>query len=109
MCVVSMVGDHYHDKWGPMRPWDWDKPINPHPLFPPTISDPSWPPPAPVTREEFEQLRRDVLEMKKLLEKAAEYDRATGQPGCENEEKIALLKKVADLFGISIDIALSTK
>lgn len=94
MCVVSMVGDHYHDKFrryiAPEPMWRDFGPNQTRPLL-------------PVERSEFEQLKRDVAEMKELLKRAVEYDRVTGQPHCENEEKWALLKSVAEAVGISLD------
>lgn len=108
MCAVSFVGDHYGEKWSNPSPW-----FVPNPLaFPPTLPMPL---PAygngqpfvvthtPITREEFDALRADVLEMKALLIRAKEYDERTGQPHCEQEDKIALLKKVAEMVGISLE------
>lgn len=86
MCVVSMVGDHYTDKWVDHR----------------TVVIPSmWQP--NVSREEFEALKRDVDEMKALLKRAKEYDLRNGEPDCEMDDKIALLKKVAEMVGVSLD------
>ena len=61
MCVVSFVGDHYRDRW--TVPPGTAVPL-PVPYRPPLESP-------PVTREEFERLRADVLEMKELLRKAS--------------------------------------
>lgn len=86
MCVVSMIGDLYTDKWSNSSyPSIFDK-IN-------TGND---------TKEEFESLKKEVLEMKKLLEKALEYDKKNNEPHCEVEDKIAILKKVADLVGVNL-------
>ena len=63
MCAVSMIGDHYNDKW---RERDW---------FP---NVPTWPnqfpPPAPadlgVSKAEFDALKAEVAELKLLLQRA---------------------------------------
>jgi len=95
MCVVSMIGDHFHDKWKD------NQLVNPNPFQPITTTgtytfD-------LVTRSEFEALKKEVLEMKELLKRAVEYDKNNNQPHCEMDEKVALLKKVAELVGISLD------
>lgn len=82
MCVVSMVSDHYRDRWG--NP-DWN-PGRWHPR-------PDWAVgPTPdmetgPTQTEFNKLKREVEEMKELLKRAVKYDKETGQPHCEQDEK----------------------
>lgn len=90
MCVMSMVMDHYWDKW---RPPTW-------PYVPPLDTE-AWKlipvPPAPkITSEEVEEFRR-------LLERAREYDRQNNQPDCELAEKKERIKKLADQLGVKID------
>lgn len=93
MCTMSMIGDFYRDKWTqaavPM-------PGISYPYSPPLVAP-------PVTREEFNALRRDVLEMKELLKRAKEYDERNGEPNCEMDEKMEILRKVAKLVGVSLD------
>lgn len=91
MCVVSMVGDHYQDKWNPLNQQtggqiDWTDVLNPS-----------------VKKNEFEALKKEVEEMKKLLERALEYDKKNNEPHCEMEEKVELLKKVAKLVGVDLE------
>jgi len=108
MCVVSMIGDHYHDKW---KTWPL---IQPEPYQPiqPLIPDDNitkkkfdgyfknlQPPP---TRKEFEELKKEVEEMKKLLQRAVRYDEANNEPHCEMEEKVAVLKAVAKMVGVDL-------
>lgn len=114
MCVVSMIADHYEDKF---RREYWEKIFQPS-GFPLTGSNPFSDPipdsqepitdPLPsisenVTREEFEQLKKEVQEMKELLRKAKQYDERTNQPHCEKEEKIQLLRKIAELVGVDLN------
>jgi hypothetical protein len=100
MCVVSFVGDHYAEKWPKKFPQTFPTfPYDPAPksgelripIFTSTIS-----------REEFDALKVDVLEMKELLKKALKYDRDTHQPHCEKPEKIKLLKDVSEAVGVDI-------
>ncbi len=80
-----MVGDHFHDKWG-------QPPYNRiYTNFP------------EISRQEFEDLKKEVEEMKKLLIRAKEYDERTGQHDCEMEDKVETLKKIAKLVGVSLD------
>ena len=106
MCVYSLVGDHFRETI-PTRPyWPAVAPvIYPAPntagaaggtfVLQPLVPSPS--------REEFDALKRDVEDMKKLLVRAIEYDKRTGQPDCETEEKIAFLRRVAEFVGVDLD------
>ena len=94
MCVVSFVGDYYRDTFPKKDYWPVVQPfINPQ--IPITIVP-------EVTKAEFDALKKDVLEMKELLKKAKKYDEETGQPDCEMEEKVDLLKKIAKLVGVDL-------
>lgn len=83
MCVLSMVADFYDDKF---------KPYVENPLAIPMVS-----------REEFEALRKEVLDMKELLKKAKAYDEKNNEPNCEKEEKLKTLRKIAEAVGIDLD------
>ena len=92
MCLVSMVGDYYKDKWNQPHYQEQFAHID------------------QVSRQEFELLKKEVLEMKELIKKAVEYDKKNNEPHCENPEKVKLLKQIADLFGIELDLSsLETK
>ena len=85
-CVVSMVMDHYWEKWNP-PPY-----VVPHVPFP--VYVPPQPPiPTPAEIEEF----------KKLLERAREYDKKNNEPDCELQEKKDKLLKLAEELGVKID------
>ena len=88
MCVVSFVGDHFQQKW-------------PEPII-------TWYPPNP-TKEEFDALKKEVLEMKELLRKAKIYDEKNNEPNCEIEDKMEFLRKVAKLVNIDLDDVLKPK
>jgi hypothetical protein len=96
MCVVSMVMDHYREKWTPILPmpivptptqpypWLFSPPLDPRPAEPP-ISD------------------AEIREFRTLLERAREYDRRNGEPDCEADEKKAALLAIAEKLGLKID------
>lgn len=102
MCTVSMIMDHYGDKWRPLvpqiTPWH-QQPYVPDPkeaaeqaermrqLFAPK-------PPA-ITPEEIAEFRR-------LLDRAREYDKRNNEPDCELAEKRDALKVIAAALGIDI-------
>lgn len=90
MCVVSMIGDHYNKKFNEQ----WPDVVT----FPSTTSLP------PISREEFELLKADVAEMKELLKKAKIYDEENNQADCEMEEKLQLLRKIAEMVGVDLEI-----
>jgi len=56
----------------------------------------------PVTQEQFEQLRQEVLELKQLLLAAKAFDEKTGQHECSQEEKVELLRQVATMVGVDL-------
>jgi peptidoglycan hydrolase-like amidase len=57
---------------------------------------------AGVTRSEFETLKRDVEALKKLLEAARAEDIANGEPDCEMEDKVAIIKAIAKMVGVDL-------
>jgi hypothetical protein len=83
MCTVSMVMDHYWDKWQPYQPSNPFVPIGVVPL--PAIS-----------KEEIEEFRR-------LLERAREYDKRNNEPDCELAQKRERVKRLAEELGVKID------
>lgn len=99
MCVVSMVGDHYRDKWAPKFPDDGVPytPYNP------------WPAITPVSRQEFDDLKREVKEMIALLKRAKKYDEDNNEKDCEIADKMDFLRRVAKSVGIDFDKALENK
>lgn len=89
MCVVSMIMNHYSEKWGPTPPT-----VVPLPHI---ISPPSPPIKFPfITKEEIDEFRR-------LLERAREYDRRNNEPDCELEEKKRKVRELAEQLGVKID------
>jgi hypothetical protein len=97
MCVVSMIGDHYRDKWEP-----WVSPMNPNNPWTIYPANPL-PTELPISRQEFDELKREVAEMVALLKRAKKYDEDNGEPNCELDEKMAILRKVAELVGVDLD------
>lgn len=85
MCVVSMITDGWKDQF-------------PHrfPEFP------------NITRGEFEALKKEVEELKKLLLEAKKFDEITGQPNCEMEDKVKLLKEIAKVVGVDLKSVFNT-
>ena len=97
MCVVSMIMDHFNDKWNnpPYKPWiepnpqpwPWPLPqpyITPKPKIPGILSD------------------EEISEFRKLLERARKYDKEHHEPNCELESKKEKLKKLAKELGVDI-------
>lgn len=100
MCVTSAMGDHYNDKWK-----DYFKPIPslPASVFPNSGSINYAVNIQFATKQELYELRKEVLEMKEILKVAKLYDEKNNEPYCEMEAKVAMLKKVAELFGVSLE------
>lgn len=88
MCMVSNIGDAWAHKFPEKYPH-----FNP----PPVVI------PSGVSASEFEALKKEVKELKKLLEAAKKFDQSTGQPDCAMEEKVKLIKAIAKLVGVNLD------
>lgn len=88
MCVVSMISDGYLGNTFPQ----WPKMT----VYPSQITE-------YVSKRDFDKLQAEVQELKKLLLAAKEYDEKTGQPDCEQEEKVDLIKKIAKLVGVDME------
>ena len=89
MCVVSMVMDHYNDKFKERYNQYYTYPV----YIDPNIY---------VKKEDFEELKKDFEEMKNLLKRAHEYDINNNQPDCHNDEKVAMLKQFAKALGLDV-------
>lgn len=97
MCVVSNIGDTYgrRDGW----PWQPIRPVEPPPIVPGDFAD-MW---REQTKDaEIDDLKKRVEVLEELLRKGKEYDRETGQPDCELDEKRQALKKIAEELGVEI-------
>jgi hypothetical protein len=92
-----MIGDYYGQKWHNQMHNQMAQGGLPGAL---AFQAPT---PVPISREEFDALKKEVLDMKELLKRAVEYDKRTGQPDCHMDEKVAMLKKVAEAVGVSLD------
>jgi hypothetical protein len=90
MCMMSVIGDAYKQKFQG---------------FPGTTFT-NYP---EVTRAEFEALRKEMLALKELLEAANKFDQSTGQPHCETEDKMSLIRKVAEAVGVDLDDIIKPK
>jgi hypothetical protein len=113
MCVVSMVSDHYIDKWTPyVQPWNGGIPNIPFVPIPTAIPNNRPGDSIPweqtihakpgLTQEEIDQFRRDAEELKKLLKRAREYDTRNNEPECELESKRKTLKLIAAALGVDV-------
>jgi hypothetical protein len=104
MCTVSMIMDHYRDRWAPLVP-----PTEPQITI--------WPPAPPEAQKTPEEMQRalaglrskepvitdaEISEFRALLKRAREYDKRMNQPDCEMDEKRAALKAIAAALGIDV-------
>ena len=82
MCAVSMIMDHFGDKWQYYKQDDraW------------------W-----VNRLRDSTLQADIDEFRKLLERAREYDRKHNQPDCELQEKRQRILDLAKELGVAVE------
>lgn len=73
------------------------------PDFPVQPYVPYTPPEPDVSRKEFDDLRKEVKELVKLLKAGKAYDEATGQADCEMEEKVEFIKRLADYLDVDLE------
>lgn len=104
MCVVSFIGDHFHNTLPQQYPWINTQTFIPNqPLTQPfTIIQ-------GVPQAEFDALKKEVEGMKELLRKAKIYDEENNEPECQIEEKMEVLRKIAAMVGISLDDVIKPK
>jgi hypothetical protein len=117
MCVTSMITQHYGDKWekqwpDPIKPWNpQDSSISTPESLPKYLTqaqiDKLINLEQPISRKEFDILKKEVEEMKTLMIKAIQYDKEHNEPHCEQEEKIALIRKMAKLVGVDMSEVLN--
>lgn len=102
MCMVSAIGQEYYDdyyhRYPPGYPWTYPpQPIRyPNPPSTPTKG-------GEHTHPEFDELRKEVEELKNLLKRAKKFDQATGQPDCEVDEKVDFIKRLADFVDVDLE------
>lgn len=98
MCIASFIGDDFSRRIGG-SPWT-TLPVDTMPGFP--NSDTKLPGQLfnPASRTELEALRKEVADLRVLLEQAKTYDKDHDEPNCELEEKIALVKHFGEVFSI---------
>ena len=98
MCMVSNIGD----QWGQQFPQKWPGFV-PHPFYPNSGgSTTPYVPPLGVSQTDFDALKKEVEELKKLLRAAKDFDAKTGQPHCEMDAKVKLIKEIAKLVGVDL-------
>jgi hypothetical protein len=99
MCVVSAVGQYWANSLPHLYP---NIPFTggPVPGIGITGGAQQWQ--SYVTQEQFQQLRNEINELKVLLLAAKKFDESTGQPDCETEDKVALIKQIARLVGVDM-------
>lgn len=98
MCVVSAVGDYWKRDFEKKYP-DVFETITTWPIVNGAQQiDIS----GLATKDDIEQIRKELTALKDLLKAAIKFDEEADQPHCENEDKIALIKKVADMVGVDL-------
>lgn len=91
--MVSAIGDNFKDSF----PQKWSQ-----------FQQPFTQPPD-VSRAELDALREEIKELKKLLKAAKKFDDATGQPHCEMDEKVKLIKALAKMVGVDLGDVFGTE
>lgn len=95
MCAVSMISDHYQQKWQPTT-YQQGTGISNNPFV-------YFQAQQQVTQQQFDELKKEVLEMKALLLAAKAYDEKNHQSDCEMKDKVVVLQKIAQLVGVSLE------
>ena len=115
MCAVSNIGDGWQNTFPGKHKW-WELegppplPGKPLPLSPLEPLKPFQVRPVRTpTQEEFDDLKKEMQELKELIKAAKKFDENTNQKDCEMEEKIALIKKVANAVGVNFDDVFAKK
>lgn len=86
MCVVSFTGDYWKERIVPKKYPNWTQGI-----------------PDVITREEFNELKKDLEELKKLLKASKRFDEKLGEPDCEIDDKVKLIKSMAKAVNVDLE------
>lgn len=101
MCVVSNIGDswrgNFPNTYPTITPWVINNPTEVTKVEFVNLQQQN-----EELKKEVAKLRKDLEELKLLLKAAQRYDEQTGQPNCELEEKIDLIKKICKLVDVDI-------
>ena len=81
MCVVSNIGNQWQRGSGQQ----WSNVLDTGP-----------------TRFEFDALKAEMVALRSLLEAGKNFDTVTKQPDCEDEDKVALIKRLAKAVGVDM-------
>lgn len=103
MCAVSAIIDYEIDRWSNNYNHFWDHPKKVDDLRGHYVPNNTYVINSGVTKEEFEAFSKEFLELKKLVQAALEFDKNSNQPHCEVDEKVAIVKKVAEQLGVSME------
>lgn len=99
MCTVSMIGDGWRDQF----PERWPN-IYPHiPKIDDAVSAAAFEEYKRKNEAEIAKLRKEIEELKELLLATKKFDEKTGQPNCEADDKVALIKKIAEMVGVDMN------
>lgn len=104
MCIVSMVHDHYGDRfipWFDPNRLPWRDPFpGANPFSPLRKGGQKVPTARPISEEiaeELQALRQLIAEYREAITKAKRLDELTKQPDCEDPKKATLEERVTDL------------
>jgi len=93
--MVSNIGDNYKEGFPQKWPNVWPHVQQPTPSFAQQYL-------GVISRQEFDALKAEVEELKKLLQAAKKFDDSTGQPHCEMDDKVELIKRIAKAVGVEM-------
>ena len=93
MCTVSMIMDHYTERWHHHQ-----QPV--HPFTDGTDGTGQWQQTWP--QREMPINDEEVLEFRRLLDRARKYDRDNNEPNCEMDEKKQRLLELARELGADV-------
>lgn len=96
MCTVSNIGDSWRQKfpldYPNIQPWIQQSPGTSLPNYSGIEIE--------RLKVEIAKLREDMEALRDLLKAGKAYDEKTGQKDCEMDEKVAFIKKMAELVGV---------
>lgn len=55
-----------------------------------------------ATKEDIARIEKTLVSIRELLKAAIKFDDETDQAHCENEDKVALLRKLGDVLGVDM-------
>ncbi len=110
MCTYSAIADNFRRTAPERHPWIPPVIINPHDVTKRDVENNNFVYTEPLaTKQDIADLRKEMLALKDILKAALKFDEETGQKDCEQEDKIRMIRELAEMVGVDMEDCMPPK